>query len=119
MSYVYRDKRSLTWRQRLLVGVLLLVTAGLGLADWAALTSFAVHPLMVAYASSFAWHLWDTVSVILLILGWLVLVYLCAHFYQKALMRGRLWRLFGTVTAVQIALPLIIIALVRLLLLVA
>jgi len=116
---MYRDKRALSWQQHLLVGVLTLVTAGLGLAGWAALTSFAVHPLMWAYASSFAWRLWDSVSVILMILGWLVLVYLSAHFYQRALKRGRLWRLFGIVTAVQIALPLILVALVRLVLLLA
>lgn len=119
MSRMYRDKRALTWRQHLLVGVLTLVTAGLGLAGWAALTSFAVHPLMWAYASGFAWRLWDSVSVILMMLGWLVLVYLSAHFYQRALKRGRLWRLFATVTAVQIALPLILVALVRLVLLLA
>jgi hypothetical protein len=118
MTDVYSRKRQPTWRERLVAGLLTVVTAVLGLLDYVVLTSFVLHPLMWAFAAPFSWQLWDTVSVIVLILIWLVLVYMSAYFYQKAVTRNTLWRLFGTITLFQIVLPSVAAGIVRLLLLV-
>jgi hypothetical protein len=116
MTLKYPRRRTPTWRERLFAGGLTVVTAGIGLLDWAALTSFVVHPLIYAYATPMSIRLWDSLSVVVLILSWLVLVYLSAYSYQKAVMRHAPWRLFMTMTLVQIALPALGVAIVRLVL---
>ncbi len=92
---------------RILAGALTVVTAGLGLGAWIALTTFAVHPLLLIYAAPLAEHWWDSVATILFALFWLASVYLSGFFYQKAAARRTLWPLFAKVTLIQVLVPLL------------
>ena len=96
----------------ILAGALAVVTMALGLAGWLALRSFAVRPLLLAFASPKALTPMDQVSFILLGLLWLAMVYLSAYFYQRALERRRLWRLFVRVTLIQVLAPALVVGLV-------
>ena len=92
---------------RFLAGVLTVVTAGLGLGAWIALTTFAVHPILRAYSAPRAEHWWDSVANILFALFWLASVYLTGYFYQKAATRRTLWPLFAKVTLIEVLAPLL------------
>lgn len=84
----------------------------LGLAGWLAVRTFAVQPLLYVYVKPLAQRWFDEVSFVLLGFLWLILVYLSAHFYQKALERRRLWRLFAKVTLIQVLAPALVVGLV-------
>jgi hypothetical protein len=92
---------------RFLAGVLAVITAGLGLVAWIALTTFAVHPIMRAYSAPLAERWWDSVANILFALVWLASVYLSGYFYQKAAARRTLWPLFAKVTLIEVLVPLL------------
>jgi hypothetical protein len=92
---------------RLLAGALTIVTTGLGLIAWIALTTFAVHPIMRAYSAPLAERWWDSVANILFALIWLASVYLSGHFYQRAAARRTLWPLFAKVTLIEVLVPLL------------
>ena len=99
---------------RILAGALTVVTTGLGLGAWIALTAFAVRPLLQTYAvlsgtyaASRAEYLWNSVANILFALLWLASVYLSGYFYQKAAARKTLWPLFAKVTLIEVLVPLV------------
>jgi hypothetical protein len=92
---------------RFLAGVLTVVTMGLGLVAWIALTTFAVHPIMRTYSAPLAERWWDSVANILFALIWLASVYLSGYFYQKAAARRTLWPLFAKVTLIELFVPLL------------
>ena len=97
------------WR-RALAAVLTVVTSALGLAEWLALRVFVQRFLILANISSSAWRWWNSIAMLVLGIAWLVLVYLSAHFYQTALAKRRLWRMFGVVSLVQALVPVFLIA---------
>ena len=97
---------------RALAGALAAVTMMLGLAGWLAVRTFAVKPLVYVYVKPLAQRWFDEVSFVLLGFLWLILVYLSAHFYQKALERRRLWRLFAKVTLIQVLAPALVVSIV-------
>ena len=92
---------------RLLAGALTVVTTGLGLVAWIALTTFVVHPIMRTYSAPLAERWWDNVANILFALIWLASVYLSGYFYQKAAARRTLWPLFAKVTLIEVLVPLL------------
>ena len=91
--------------ERILAGALAGVTTALGLAAWLGLRTFVVRPLMQAAAKPLAWRWVDSASFVLLGLAWLVLVYVSAYAYQRAVERRRLWRLFARVTLFEMLIP--------------
>ncbi len=93
-------------------GALAVVTMALGLAGWLALRTFAVQPLLYVYVTPMAQRWVDDVSFILFGFLWLAMVYLSAYFYQRALERRRLWRLFVRVTLIQVLAPALVVGLV-------
>jgi hypothetical protein len=92
---------------RFLAGILTVVTTGLGLIAWIALTTFVAHPIMRAYSAPLAERWWDSVANILFALIWLASVYLTGYFYQRAAARRTLWQLFAKVTLIEVLVPLL------------
>jgi hypothetical protein len=92
---------------RFLAGILTVVTTGLGLVAWIALTTFVVHPIMRTYSASLAERWWDNVANILFALIWLASVYISGYFYQKAAAHRTLWPLFAKVTLIEVLVPLL------------
>jgi hypothetical protein len=105
MTGAYRRKPSATMRDRVVAGVLALVTIVLGLVDWMVMMTYVLHPLAHAFTKPSTWRLWDIIAGVVFTLTWLVLVYWCAYAYQRAVERHRLWQLFAKVTLVQVAVP--------------
>jgi arginine exporter protein ArgO len=87
------------------------VTAGLGLAAFVLIRGFIRPFLALARVSPGAWNWWDILGTVCLGMVWLILVYLAAYWYQKAVKRGRLWRTFGLVTLAQVAAPVLVVGL--------
>lgn len=96
--------------QRALAAVLTLVTSALGLAEWLVLRIFVQRFLILGDISPWAWNWWNSIAMVALGVVWLTLVYLSAHFYQTALEKRRLWRVFGVVSLAQVLVPVPLIA---------
>jgi hypothetical protein len=90
---------------RVLVGILTLITAGIGLVSWFFFRTYILRLFLVLDVDPWSWRWWDSLGIVLLTMIWLIFVYLSAYFYQKALEKGRFWRLFGAVTMTQCLLP--------------
>jgi hypothetical protein len=115
MAYRVPGKYLPSLWQRGLAGLLAVVTTALGLAAWLLLRSFAIRPLLDAYARPTVWRSLDQWIFIMLGFIWLALVYLSAHLYQKAVERRQLWRLFARVTLIELLAPALIVGIVFLL----
>jgi hypothetical protein len=95
--------------QWLLAGLLTVITAGLGLAEWLGFRPLVRLFLQITRTNPWAWRWWDLTSFIVLGIGWLCLVYLSAYLYRRGLEKRRLGRTFGLVLMAQILVPLLVL----------
>jgi hypothetical protein len=98
---------------QVLAGVLTVVSSALGIGEWMLLRILVRRFLWLAQVSPWAWRWWESVSLIVLGLLWLVSVYLVAYYYQQAAMRGRLGHLFAYVTLGQVSVPLLLLGVLQ------